>query len=229
MPSLPILFADVGTVIQIALVLLFIFGPVLFRLIGVADRQPDRTPPQQPRQPRPQPQQPPSNADAEIEDFLRRAKTQRGGRAPVDVEVVQPRPPRAGTQRPVQPQVDMEIVNADMVPDERLESRVTSSINTSDFDRRADRLGDHVEQSDDAMEARLHATFDHDLGGLFGKDSTLATAGVTPAPEEDTDRAAETRATNAVAGRLVDRLRSPQGMRDAIVLREILEPPDERW
>jgi hypothetical protein len=229
MQSLPILFADVGTVIQIALVLLFIFGPVLFRLFGVAERQPDRTPPQQPRQPRPQPQQPPSDADAEIEDFLRRANTQRGGRASADVEVVQPRPPYAGTQRPIQPQVDMEIMDADTVPDDRLESRITSSINTSDFDRRADRLGDRVEQTDDAMEAHLHATFDHDLGKLSGKDSTVTTAGVTPAPEEDTDRAAETRAANAAAGRLLARLRSPQGMRDAIVLREILEPPDQRW
>jgi hypothetical protein len=231
MHTLPLLFAaDVGTVIQVALVLLFIFGPLLFRLFGASDRQADRTPPKQRAQqsrPRPRPQQQPaaSSTDEEIEDFLRRAQAQRGGGPAADVEVIQPRMRRAGAQLPVPPQVDMEILDAETASEDSLQSRISSSINTSGFDQRADRLGDRVEQADDAMEARLHATFDHDLGRLSDKKTTVVTADVTPAPEEDAARAAQAHAASAMAGRLLVRLRTPQGMRDAIVLREILERP----
>jgi hypothetical protein len=140
---------DVGSVIQIALVLLFVFGPVLLRLLGLAERQADRTLPEPPG---------PSDVDEEIEDFLRRSQGQGEDEASPDIEVIHPRPRPIRPQPAVQLEVDLEI-----------------------------------------------------------------------AGEEDTAGAAEPQAAAPAAGRLLARLRTPKGMRDAILLREILQRPEQRW
>jgi hypothetical protein len=237
MQHLPALFADIEQIVQVVLLLLFILGPFLFRLIGGSERQPDRTPPR--RRPRPaapgQKPQPPGQStplESEIEDFLRRAEAQRRGTPPAEVEVIEPRPQPGHTlaKRAGQRDVDIEILDAQVVPDEGLGTPLSSSINTSEFERRSERLGDRVEHADDAMEARLHAVFDHGLGDLSRRSASVATAGFTPAPEESpAPGASERAAASAVAASLAARLRSPQGMREAIVLREILERPEHRW
>ena len=62
------------------------------------------------------------------------------------------------------------------------------------------------------------------------RPATVAMADYTPAPEESpTPSDADAAAASAAAASLAARLRSPQGMREAIVLREILERPDYRW
>ncbi len=230
MHALPILIADIGQVIQVALVLLFIVGPLIFRLFGASARQPDRTvPKRRPQRPNPPAQGRPSPVDSEVDAFLRRANAQRGGEEPVAVEVVMP----DSMQRPRRPRrmarpVEEVIIEADVMPEEGIQSRIQSSINTSDFDERAERLGDHVEQADDTMEARLRGKFDHSVGNLSTTPTSVVTSDVTPAPEEAAAQQ-EKVAANARVASLVARLRSPQGMRDAIVLREILERPDQRW
>lgn len=226
MYTLPILIADIGQVIQIALVLLFILGPLLFRLFGGSERQADRT------LPRRSPQKPPSPADSEVESFLQRANAQRGGEAPMAMEVVPPRRSRqARRSQKVGSEADL-IIEADVLPQDGLQTRIGSSINTSDFDERAEELGDRVERSDDMMQAHLHGVFDHRVGSLSQTPASVATSNVTPAPEESSGTQATgdaTAPTGRVASDLFARLRSPQGMRDAIVLREILERPDQRW
>ncbi len=234
MPALPILIADIGEIIKIALVLLFIVGPLLFRLFGGSERQPDRTlPRRRPQRPRPQgpggPQRPagPTKADAEIEAFLRRANAQRGGGPPRAVEVVPPKTPqRARRPKPIGDEL---IIEAEVLPEEGVQTRIQSSINTSDFAQRAERLGDRVEQSDDLMEAHLHGVFDRKLGSLSEKPAQAATADVTPAPQEAAHDPDARRPVAPAAAGLIALLRSPQGMRDAIVLREILDRPEQRW
>jgi hypothetical protein len=182
-----------------------------------------------------------SSTDAEIEDFLRRAEAKRRGGQVGPAQPVRPRPqPQPRPQGVANPYLaaaaDDEIVEAQVVvaqpvePDDELESRFESSISTSDFEQRAQRLGDRVEYADDAMESRLHAVFDHGLGDLSHAAAEVATADFTPAPEDAASTVGKARVAGAsAASRIADRLRSAQGMRDAIVLREILEPPEHRW
>jgi len=240
---LPILFADdddVAFIVKMVIFALFLIGPAILKALGGKARQTDRTPP--PKKPKkPQPSgadmlDDRASKDAEIEDFLRRAEAKRrGGQA-------QPARPRPQPQaQPVAnpylaPVADAEIVEAQVVmaqpvgPGDEMESRFESSISTSDFEQRAQRLGDRVEFADDAMESRLHAVFDHGLGSLSQTAAEVATADVTPAPEDTASTVGRARVAAATAAsRIADRLRSAEGMRDAIVLREILEPPEHRW
>lgn len=241
MHLLPILLADdddVWVFIRLAIIALIVIGPVILKALGGSPRQADRTTTPRRRKPEPSGEEMPmdrSSTDAEIEDFLRRAEAKR-------------RAGQAGPSRPIQPQpqgvanpylaaaADAEIVEAQVVvaqpvePGDEMESRFESSISTSDFERRAQRLGDRVEYADDAMESRLHAVFDHGLGDLSTAIADVATADVTPAPEDAESTVGKPKiAAASAASRIAGRLRSPEGMRDAIVLREILEPPEHRW
>ena len=74
-------------------------------------------------------------------------------------------------------------------------------------------------QADDIMEARLHDTFDHQLGDL-GQRPPVPAASPPPSSEVDMD--------NELA-KLVQILRNPSSIRQAIILREIIERPEYRW
>jgi hypothetical protein len=242
---LPILLADndFGICIQIVVVLLFVVVPILLKAFGGSARQPDRTPAQR-RRPKPTGAEMSSNrppGDADIEEFLRRAEAKRRGGQAGRTGAVRPRPQpqRQPVANPfnVAPQDELEIVEAEVVAqpvpmgaEDQMESRFESSINTTDFDQRAERLGDRVEHADDAMEARLQTVFDHGLGDLSKTPATVATVDVTPAPEDAASTVGKaTTAAPSAASRIAQRMRSPQGMREAVVLREILERPEHRW
>ncbi len=79
----------------------------------------------------------------------------------------------------------------------------------------AAQLGHDIEQTDERLQARLHATFDHRLGNL--DDGNVPIAGTVSAREAPL--AAELRAL----------LSSPGGMRQAIILNEILARPVDKW
>jgi hypothetical protein len=247
MHPLPILFADgdFEMCVQIVVIALFVIVPVLLKAFGGSTRQPDRTP-RKPGKPQQAGAKMPGNRssyDHEIEDFLRRAEAKRRGGAAGQPRPGHPRPqPRPQPQRqPVAtpyypaPEDELEIIEAQVVaqpvsPGGEFESRFESSISTADFEVRAQRLGDRVERADDAMEARMQSVFDHGLGEISKVSATVATADVTPAPEDaESTVARATAAGPSVAHRIATRLRTPGGMRDAIVLREILEPPEHRW
>jgi hypothetical protein len=77
--------------------------------------------------------------------------------------------------------------------------------------------------ADDALEARLHQTFDHKLGHL-----TQAGGNTLPeAVAENTDTLAlsSTRAMHPIAQLFGNAL----SIRNAIMLREILDRPTDRW
>jgi hypothetical protein len=244
MHVLPILFADdddIWVFVRLAFIALIVIGPVILKALGGSARQADRTPPPKRKKPQPSGAQMPSDrssTDAEIEDFLRRAEAKRRGGPAGQALPVQPRP-QPQRQPVANPYLvsgdEAEIVEAQVVAQpvalgDEMESRFESSISTSDFEQRAQRLGDRVEHADDAMESRLHAVFDHGLGDLSQVSATVATADVTPAPEDAASTVGKSQvAAASVAHRIAARMRSASGMRDAIVLREILEPPEHRW
>ena len=79
------------------------------------------------------------------------------------------------------------------------------------------RLGEEVDLADDKLAAHLHQVFDHDLGRL---KKTASETAATPAAAA---------ASEATVGELLKLLRSPQSIRDAIIMSEVLKRPEDRW
>jgi hypothetical protein len=89
-------------------------------------------------------------------------------------------------------------------------------LQTSRFDERAERLS-HLQQTVDSdIAGHVQQAFDHQIGSLHSAPSTAATAG------------ASTDALNP-ALQLIALLSDPNGIRNAVLMREILEPPTHRW
>lgn len=87
-------------------------------------------------------------------------------------------------------------------------------------------LHSSLEQIDEAAEARLHSTFDHALGSLGG--------GLLSTSDDDriygstiTDSSGQAQPEAAPQNSIVDMIRSPQGIRNAIIMQEILRPRSE--
>ena len=82
-----------------------------------------------------------------------------------------------------------------------------------------------LEQIDEAAEARLHSTFDHALGSLGGgllstsDDDRFYGSTITDSSQPDQPQPA----TSSIA----DMIRSPGGIRNAIIMQEILRPRSE--
>jgi hypothetical protein len=159
----------------------------------------------------------------EIDDFIRRAaerRRQQGQRRTQRPQQGQGQgKPAAQRPRPPRPSVtDAEIVSAEVVEEtSRPESR---PLTRQDFDQRAAKLGEETAQADDRLEARLHQTFDHEIG-------TLHHAG-TPQATDTASKVTPTFAHEMLIS-LVSALRSPQQVRQAIILGDILQRPEHRW
>lgn len=79
-------------------------------------------------------------------------------------------------------------------------------------------MGSKIAQSDDRLQARLHEKFDHRLGKLEGAKKAAA-AEVAEMPAE----------FPSTAEAIAQMLSTPDGMRNAVVLNEILQRPIDRW
>jgi hypothetical protein len=78
-------------------------------------------------------------------------------------------------------------------------------------------LGEEVDQADEKLESHLHQVFDHQVGRL----KTTATDYAALA-------ASDAKRTGFTAGSIAGMLLSPDNLRNAIILGEILKRPDER-
>jgi len=85
------------------------------------------------------------------------------------------------------------------------------------FQKEVADLGSRVKEADAQFDVQLHQKFDHDLG-RFGDRSTGAAA-QPAAPDE----------TKSPAAQIAALLASPDGVRQAVVLNEILNRPTDRW
>lgn len=169
----------------------------------------------------------------DIEDFIRRAaerrKQQQQGQPaqrkpaerPAAPVPAQPRVPLAAPLKPA-PVVEAEIVSAEVV--EHVSSHVATHLSTTQFDQRAAQLGEETALADDRLEARLHQKFDHQLGRLTPTSVTN-----TAMPGAATTSERPTMLHVISPGSLVEMLRSPQQIRNAIILSEILARPEHRW
>ena len=160
---------------------------------------------QRPAQPPPQPQQP------------QRPPQQR---MPLDPRPQQP-PPRLAAPREevlyLEP-ADVEVIDAELAEGTDRPGSKGYFGSAEKFDQRARKLGAEVDQADDRLDAHLHQVFDHQTGSIHQSTDQAAAA------PSDAKRAGFT------AGSIVDLLRSPDNIRNAIILGEILRRPDEqRW
>jgi hypothetical protein len=167
----------------------------------------------------------------EVEDFLRRVAQMRAS-AEAQAKGQQPRPapqrpppkqPRTvpvarlvPAQQSPAPPLPVEIVDAELAErGDRLGERVRSDLRgTEQIAEHTRQLGADVDAADTKMQAHLHQVFDHKLGQL--KSSGGETALVTG------DRSAAEQSLDQIRRML----RSPQSVRDAIIMSEVLRRPD---
>jgi hypothetical protein len=154
----------------------------------------------------------------DIEEFLRRAAQRRAQRP---------------SQRPA-PQPDIEILDADIIDEtppprapvlrgESVAEHVSEHMQDHVFDEPLSHLGEDVDHSDDRMEAHLHEYFEHDLGQLGAKTSVAAESTL------DDDSPKSPAAPPASPSDVLQMLRDPASIRQAIILREVLTRPEDRW
>lgn len=167
----------------------------------------------------------------EIDDFIRRAAERRRQQGQGQRRAARPQQGQ-GQGKPAQrPRVqrpnvvDAEVISAEVVDD--VARQVGRPLDSQGFDQRAAQLGEETAQADDRLEARLHQTFDHQLGRL--QQASTAGPQATARTATDVAAAVTTAAGNEMLAFLVGALRSPQQVRQAIILSDILQRPEHRW
>lgn len=166
----------------------------------------------------------------EVEEFLRRAAQRRAQAETKRRESLQqaaqpPAPRPAPIVRPplrqAMPTIEeplIEIIDAEEADtSDRFSSSISQHLRgTNEIARHASSLGAEVDLADDKLEARLHKTFDHQIGSL--KDTTTA------APERLTT-------SSSAAGEFNMRklLANAENIRNAVILSEIIARPVSRW
>jgi hypothetical protein len=80
------------------------------------------------------------------------------------------------------------------------------------------RLGQRIIEEDHQFDVQLKAKFDHTVGTLTGSAVTAVE-----------QAAAAAAATQTPAAQIAAMLANPDGMRQAMILNEILRPPSDRW
>jgi hypothetical protein len=150
----------------------------------------------------------PNDAERQIDDFVRQI---------------------SGQSRPASDECDYddydEVMDADVVDD---------GVGSTNFNRRAEQLGDAVEQADERMEGHLQQIFDHSLGQLAATETVtddripLAKVPVHPKGLE-MDSPTGQPVVEVTPSEIAQTIRSPHDMRKAIILSEILTRPTDRW
>jgi hypothetical protein len=88
---------------------------------------------------------------------------------------------------------------------------------SQEFRKEVADLGERVRRADEQFDVQLHQKFDHELSGLAARRAT-STSDQPPTAEHATP-----------AAQIAALLASPDGVRQAIVLNEILHRPVDRW
>ncbi len=190
----------------------------------------------------------------EVEEFLRRAAARRAAAAQQQRPAAQPpqgwpppqaqqpiQPPRPQQPYPQQPQrrpaslaevvileplptlqpVEAEVVDAELAEQtDRLGKYVARDLRgAQQIAEQVRHLGEEVNQADEKLEAHLHQVFDHKVGQL--KKQAIDSAAKTPEVGDE--------AITLSSANIAEMMRSPQAIRNAIILGEVLHRPDERW
>jgi hypothetical protein len=211
--------------------------------------------PQQPAQPQPPqgPQRAGQQADPlrnQVEEFLRRAGRARGGDQPAprrvrpagasEIEVLidedRAPPERRPLAEPLRPVEQMPAGRPRQMPAaprkarparepavshrETVAEHVAENVTAHSraLGEQTSRLGQRIIEDDHQFDVQLKAKFDHSVGTLTGSD--VADAARAAAVADDALRP---------AAQIATLLASPDGMRQAMILNEILRRPSDRW
>lgn len=133
-----------------------------------------------------------------------------------------PGPPRPAARRPAPP-----VVEAEVIPEEPgaedVATHVSQHISTAEIAQRTAGLGTEVRQADSKIQTHLQSKFGHRVASLDSRAGVAARGGVSA---QATDKGARRPAT---ARQLVQMLRNPESVRQAVLLSEILQRPEQRW
>lgn len=166
----------------------------------------------------------------DIEEFLRRAaerrnkqlKQKQGGQAGQQ-PVQQRKPPVQQPSRVKQPPRRLVISNDQVevvrretqdLRDEDVTEHVRRHLDVSDITEHASHLAENLEQADERLEDRLHEKFDHDLGSLKDRQ-----------PLEQIAPVVTRQRISHLANDLIQMLKSPKSVRQAIIIAEVLRRP----
>ncbi|MEM9409845.1 MAG: hypothetical protein AAGA30_01955 [Planctomycetota bacterium] len=165
----------------------------------------------------------------DIEEFLRKAaerrrQQQQKQRGPTpservrelvetgEIEVVQPievvEPVPVQKTRVAKPIRDLR--------EQSISEHVRSHIDTSDISEHASHLGERIQNADDRIAARLNRKFDHDVSKLDD----------LPTVQDDQVAGVTKDSVSPIASDLVEMLRTPKNIRQAILVSEILKRPE---
>jgi hypothetical protein len=176
-----------------------------------------------PPRPAPHPQPPKDPLTDEIEKFLQEASRRRApggqpGSPPAAPSPAPPTPPRR--VQPTPSRVRDEPIEAEVI--ETVEDHVRKHVPAAQSTRAGPQLGKEVADVDQRMREHLHSVFDHRLGRL--SDSATA-AGAAPATVPVAPAGASEPVPPDLAANLAAMLFQPEGLRQAVVLNEILNRP----
>jgi hypothetical protein len=199
----------------------FIVVMIVFLLAGlaqlVAKLQKIQPPAGRPRPPRPVA---PDVAD-EIEEFMRRAANRRNVQGTQPVAAPTP-PPTPAAVQPGRAEV-----SAEQPVGGQVEEHVKKYLDAQDFSRRSQELGEEVAQVDRDVGQHLHEVFDHQVSRLEVVPGEAAAPPVAVEPSDLSEASPEIPATFATG--LLGLINSPDSLRQAIILNEIIHRPEERW
>ncbi len=172
-----------------------------------------------------------SALEAEIEEFLSRAQ---GTKQPERPEKRSPPPPeepkvRPRTLVPQRAETRAELRNREAELGRGVAEHVRDHIQSAPISEHAKQLGRAVGQADEKLETRLHGVFDHQLGNLSKQSTQEAPAEGTDAQiwESSVDQRERSEAAqrDRVAD-IVEMLRHPASLQQAVILSEILRRPE---
>lgn len=155
---------------------------------------------------------------AEAEAKSRAAPPQRKSAAPQRPEAQSPvmTPPALPARLDYPAAIEAEVVEAELADTaDGVARHVTQHLRgTEQIGEHARRLGEEVDQADEKLEAHLHQVFDHRVGQLRTSVTDQAAAA-----------ASDAKRTGFTAGAIAGMLLSPDHIRNAMVLGEILRRP----
>jgi hypothetical protein len=214
------LFADVGDVIRILVILLIFVVPVIGQLIAKIRQIPP--PDKRPLPPRPAP----ANMADQIEEFMRRAiqhppeEQARPAAQASRAEVVMASP----AIEPIRAEAVDQSLGGPMGG--QLSDHVKTYLDEQKFERREVDLGKEISQVDQAIGQHLRQVFDHRVSEM---EPAKGAAAVAVAYEPPDLVGAMANIPQTFATGLLDRVVDPDSLREAIILSEILQRPEERW
>jgi hypothetical protein len=155
-----------------------------------------------------------------IEELLQEIAQQQN--APQQRPPAAPRPVQRRPVVPVRPAVEAEVIPegpeaADVA------THVSQHITTAEIAQHTAGLGTEVRQADSKIQAHLQSKFDHRVASIDARSGVAARGGVSAQPSDKGAR------RPPVTNELVQMLRNPKTIRQAILLNEIFRRPEERW